>query len=120
MFKKIQKLATNAKVKKAFQKLATNAKVKKAFTMCMCMALTLCMMAPACFAVDGATVTDVSPEDAATQVFGFISEQLNFTTILSVLGVVIGAALAMVLGWWAIRKIGSALMKAFKSGKLKI
>ena len=34
--------------------------------------------------------------------------------------IVIGAALAMVLGWWAIRKIAGALMKAFKSGKFKI
>lgn len=83
----------------------------------------LCIMAISCvtcFAVDGETVTDISPDNAAKQVFGMMAEQLNFTTILAVLGVVIGAALAMVLGWWAIRKIAGALMKAFKSGKLKI
>lgn len=83
----------------------------------------LCIMAISCvtcFAADGETVTDISPDSAAKQVFGMMAEQLNFTTILAVLGVVIGAALAMVLGWWAIRKIAGALMKAFKSGKLKI
>lgn len=65
-------------------------------------------------------VSDVAPQEAAQQVFGFMSQQLNFTTILSVLGVVIGAALAMVLGWWAIRKISRALMKAFTKGKMSI
>lgn len=65
-------------------------------------------------------VSDVAPQAAAQQIFGFMSKQLNFTTILSVLGVVIGAALAMVLGWWAIRKISRALMKAFTKGKLSV
>lgn len=65
-------------------------------------------------------VSDVTPDAAAQEVFSYMSKQLNFTTILSVLGVVIGAALAMVLGWWAIRKVSGSLMRAFKSGKLKI
>lgn len=83
----------------------------------------LCIMAISCvtcFAADGETVTDVAPDEAARQIFTVMAEQLNFTTILGVLAVVIGAALAMVLGWWAIRKIAGALMKAFKSGKFKI
>ncbi len=102
---------------KKFQILSSNSKVRKALMLCMCMALAMCMMVPACFAAE---VADVAPEEAASQIFGFMAQQLNFTTILAVLGVVIGAALAMVLGWWAIRKISTALMGAFKGGKLKV
>lgn len=65
-------------------------------------------------------VSDVAPDAAAREIFGVMSQQLNFTTILSVLGVVILAALAMVLGWWAIRKVSMSLMKAFTKGKLSI
>ncbi len=80
----------------------------------------MAMSAVTCFAADGEPVSDIAPEQAATQIFEMFSQQLNFTTILAVLGVVIGAALAMVLGWWAIRKIAGALMTAFKKGKMKI
>lgn len=102
-----------------FRKIVQGSKAKKL----LAVAMAICVMslsAVTCFAVDGESVTDISPDQAATQVFGMMAEQLNFTTILAVLGVVIGAALAMVLGWWAIRKIAGALMKAFKSGKFKI
>ncbi len=89
----------------------------------LAVAMAICVMslsAVTCFAAEGEAVTDISPEAAATQVFGFLAEQLNFTTILSVLGVVIGASLAMVLGWWAIRKIKNSLLGAFESGTLNI
>lgn len=86
------------------------------------MALCVCAMScVTCFAAEGdGTPTDIAPEEAASQVFTMISEQLNFTTILAVLGVVILAALGMALGWWAIRKVSGALMKAFRGGKFSI
>lgn len=100
-------------------KYVQKSKSKKFFAVAMAICV-MAMSAVTCFAADGEPVSDISPDQAATQVFGMMAEQLNFTTILAVLGVVIGAALAMVLGWWAIRKIAGALMKAFKSGKFKI
>ncbi len=85
------------------------------------MALCVCAMScVTCFAAETEPVTDIAPSDAASQIFTVMAKQLNFTTILGVLAVVIGAALAMVLGWWAIRKIAGALMKAFRGGKFSI
>lgn len=102
------------------KKLVSSPKAKKLLAVIGAVCI-MAMSCVTCFATDGTgTVTDVSPDEAASQVFTMMAEQLNFTTILAVLGVVIGAALAMVLGWWAIRKIAGALMRAFKSGKFKI
>ena len=102
------------KIRKFFH----NPKMKKVVAVCMSVCVMV-MSAVTCFAADE-TVTDISPEEAASQVFTMMRAQLNFTTILAVLGVVIGASLAMVLGWWAIRKTSGGLMAAFKKGKMKI
>lgn len=104
---------------KKLQTLTQNRTIKKIFALSMCLVFGSAMMIPFVSAT-GEGLTDVAPSEAASQVFGFMRQQLNFTTILSVLGVVIGAALAMVLGWWAIRKIAKALMSAFKGGRLSV
>lgn len=71
-----------------------------------------------CFAAETAGTGDaVSPDQAAKQVFDIVKTQMNLTTILAVLGVALLAALGMVLGWWAIRKVYAMLLKAFTKGK---
>ncbi len=97
-----------------------NSKTKKIFAMCLSLCTFLCIMIPFANAVDGVATTEMSPAEAAGETFSIISQQLNFTTILSVLGVVVAAALGMVLCWWGARKIKNVLMSAFRSGKLKV
>lgn len=104
---------------KKFKKFFQSPKMKKVAAVCMAVCV-MAMSAVTCFAADGEPVSDIAPEQAATQIFEMFSAQLNFTTILAVLGVVIAASLAMVLGWWAIRKVAGSLMAAFKKGKMKI
>lgn len=109
------------KLKAVFSKVKTKFKSSKVGKVVASTAVaTMAVLTSVVSAFAEEPVSDVAPQEAAQQIFGFMSKQLNFTTILSVLGVVIGAALAMVLGWWAIRKISRALMKAFTKGKLSV
>lgn len=91
--------------------------VKRIFGICMTLMIVCCSVLPTCFAAE---VTDVSPADAGKQVFDSMHEVLNFTTILSVIAVALGAALAIFLGWWAIRKVSRMVMNAFSKGKVSV
>lgn len=85
--------------------------------MCLfCVVLMLVLGCVTAFAAEG-TSDAVTPSGAATQVFDIVKTQMNMTTILSVLGVALLAALGMVLGWWAIRKVYSMLLRAFTKGR---
>ena len=99
------------------RKLFSNPKLKKAVMISSCMALMACMMIPFASAAD---VSEPTPAEAATQIFESIHAELNFTTILSVLAVAVGAALSIFLGWWAIRKVTRMVMSAFSKGKISI
>lgn len=84
----------------------------------ICAVMVLVMSCVTAFAVDTSGTADpVSPDGAAKQVFDIVKTQMNLTTILSVLGVALLAALGMVLGWWAIRKVYRMLLNAFTKGK---
>ena len=63
--------------------------------------------------MDGEAVTMMAPESAAGEVFSMLTQQINFETILAVLGVSLGAGLALFLGWWAIRKISGMVFRSF-------
>lgn len=100
------------------RKLFSNPKLKKAVMISSCMALMACVMIPFASAADA--TSEPTPAEAATQIFSAIHAELNFTTILSVLAVAVGAALSIFLGWWAIRKVTRMVMSAFSKGKISI
>lgn len=104
MFQKLSKFTQNAKVKKV-------------------MGITMAIMCLASCFIVGCSATDVTeptPVSAATTVFQTLHESLNFTTILSVIGVALGAGVGIFLGWWAIRKVLRVVMSAFKKGKISV
>lgn len=103
---------------KRMQNVANNPKVKKFGALLMCM-MICCSMFVVMAAAEG-TVTEPSPAEAATQVFNTIYEQLNFTTILSVIAVALSAALSIYLGWWAIRKVSRMVFGAFERGRVRV
>lgn len=103
---------------KLTDKLQKNPKLKKLMAGTFAIVMCMTILAPAALAVDGIATTEMAPEAAATEVFGMLTQQINLTTILSVIGVALGAALAIFLGWWAIRKITGIVMRAFSKGKV--
>ncbi len=103
----------------AIKKLANNRKFKKLFASCMCLMIVACSMIPLASAVDGVTV-DKTPVECATEVFNSMHSVLNFTTILEVIAVALAAALAIYLGWWAIRKVARMVLNAFSRGKVSV
>ena len=46
--------------------------------------------------------------------------QLSVETVVSILVVIIGACVGFAFMWWGVRKIISAVMTAFKKGKISI
>lgn len=64
-------------------------------------------------------VTEMAPAAAASQIFGTLSNSINLTTILAVLGVALGAAIGIFLGWWGIRKVSRLVLDAFEKGRVK-
>lgn len=61
----------------------------------------------------------VSP-DAWKSVIDAMASQLSVSTVVGVLTSIIGASIGLVFLWWGVRKAAKALMRAFKSGKLKL
>ncbi len=102
----------------AIKKLANNRKFKKLFASCMCLMIVACSMIPLASAAD--TVVDKTPAECATEVFNTMHSVLNFTTILEVIAVALAAALAIYLGWWAIRKVARMVLNAFSRGKVSV
>ena len=102
---------------KKLQNVATNPKVKKVGALVMSLMMCCVMLVPMASAAD---VSEPTPSEAATQVFDAIHAQLNFTTILSVISVALGAALTIYLGWWAIRKVSRMVFGAFERGRVRV
>lgn len=94
-----------------------NAKWFKFALMCLSMLLVGSCFCLSAFAAD---TSEPTPAEAAQQVFESMHSQLNFTTILSIVAVALGAALAIFLGWWAIRKVSKMVMNAFSKGKVSV
>lgn len=49
-----------------------------------------------------------------------ITNQISVSTIVAVLGTVVGASVGLVFMWWGLRKVIRALMGAFRKGKLSV
>ena len=94
-------------------------KLKKALSIVFAVVVCASFMLVGCFAVDSsnAAVTEPDLVDSATSVFDAVHEQLNFTNILAVLGIAIGAGAALFMLWWAVRKVVSMIKSGMK-GKL--
>lgn len=49
-----------------------------------------------------------------------IFRQINISTVVTLLGSLVGAVIGLVFMWWGVRKVAGAIMAAFRSGKLSI
>lgn len=99
------------KLKVAFSR---HPKAKKvAITACaVAVVMSICVIS--CFA-EGATNADISQVTTGiTSVFGTLTSTFNFTTIISILSIGIGAAALLYLAWWGLRKIVAMMTKALK------
>lgn len=49
-----------------------------------------------------------------------LQAQISVATVVEVLAVVATACVGLVFMWWGVRKVTSALMSAFKKGKISL
>lgn len=49
-----------------------------------------------------------------------LQNQISVSTIVEVLVVLVGACVGLAFMWWGVRKLISALMSAFKKGRVNI
>lgn len=97
---------------KAFKKVAT-------VGVGMCIMALSCVM---CFAADGtyAAETAESITSGITDIFQGLATTFSFANIVKFIGVAIGAAGLLALGWFGLRKVVAMIQTALKKGKVSI
>lgn len=96
-------------------------KFGKLATAFLCMALLVCMGVVNSFAAEGATPEDVSSVvNGVKGSFSTLSSTFSFANILSMIGIAIGAAAILTLGWFGLRKVVSMIQKALKRGRVSV
>ena len=101
---------------KKMQKFTQNAKAKKALAICMSLMVLGSMFVTTCFAADGA---DMTPKEAATSIFTSVSETVNIGSIAGIIGIALGAGIALYFAWWGIRKV-VRMLKGGLNGKISV
>lgn len=100
---------------KKLQKFTDKKSVKKLLAICAAFMVLCSMFVTSAFAVDGAT-GDMTAQEAAQTIFETISQQINVSTIVAVIGIALAAGLALYFAWWGIRKV-SAMVRRGLNGK---
>lgn len=104
---------------KKMQKFAQNAKAKKVLAICMSLMVLGSMFVTTCFAADGTTDADMTAKEAATSIFSTLTEHINVGTIVGVIGIALGAGMALYFAWWGIRKV-VRMVKGGLNGKISV
>ena len=63
--------------------------------------------------------TAISSSDF-TSVLTALQAQISVATVVEVLAVLAGACVGLAFMWWGVRKVTSALMAAFKKGRISM
>lgn len=71
------------------------------------------------FAAEGGTSDVSSITTGVKSVFSTVSGTFSFTNIIAMIGIAIGAAALLVLGWFGLRKVISMIKGALR-GKLRV
>lgn len=100
---------------KKFQGLAQNKNLLRVMSFCMVFACVLCIFVVSAFAVDPSTAS--TPQEAASEIFSTVSSSINIGTIVSIIGIALGAGVGLYLAWWALRKV-VRMVKGGLNGKL--
>ncbi len=65
-------------------------------------------------------VSDIVAFSDINPISNSLFEQLSVTTVLAVIALLVGACVVLAFMWWGLRKIISAVMTAFKKGKISL
>lgn len=82
--------------------------LKRGLSLMIVACLTMCLFvfgAGASSANEVVTMAPYAAIDAASDIFGQITQTVNFANIAKVLGIGLGAVLGIWLAWWGLRKL---------------
>lgn len=82
--------------------------------------LVMCSMAVPAFAVDGEGFDGAAAIAGAQSIFSQATSTLTIGNVVSVIGICIGAAVALYLLWWGLRKVLRVVKAAFSKGKVSV
>ena len=68
----------------------------------------------------GTSTSQVVDPSAWQPIIDAFNAQVSVSSVIGVLGAVIGVSIGFVFMWWGVRKTKSVLMAAFQKGKLKL
>lgn len=97
-------------------------KYSKLIVVAAVVAIMFTVTAISCFA-EGTTaaVDDVtSITTGITTIFNSVASNFSFTNIVTFLGIAIGSASLIALGWFGLRKVVAMIQTALKKGKVRI
>lgn len=94
------------------KKLLTN---KRFISLAMLVLMMSAMIVPT-FAAEIPSVSYTDFESIITN----LQNQISVSTIVNILATLASVCVGLVFLWWAVRKVVSALMSAFRNGKLSI
>ena len=83
------------------------------------LAMLVLMMSLMIVPTFAAEITSVSYTDFES-IITALQNQISVSTIVNILATLAGVCVGLVFLWWAVRKVVSALMSAFRNGKLSI
>lgn len=81
--------------------------------------VVMCSMAIPAFA-EGATFDGAAAIAGAQSIFTQATSTLTIGNVVSVIGICIGAAVALYLLWWGVRKVLRVVKGAFSKGKVSV
>lgn len=90
-------------------------KNKRFISLAMFVLMMSAMIVPT-FAAEVASVSYTDFESIITN----LQNQISVSTIVGILATLASVCVGLVFLWWAVRKVVSALMSAFRNGKLSI
>lgn len=92
-------------------------KSKKMVLSCVSVALLIVSLCVNAFAAAEDTSSVVA---GVTSTFSSLQTTFSFTNIITMIGIALGAASLLTLGWFGLRKVVSMIQTALKKGRVKV
>lgn len=92
-------------------------KSKKMVLSCVSVALLIFSLCVNAFAAAEDTSSVVA---GVTSTFSSLQTTFSFTNIITMIGIALGAASLLTLGWFGLRKVVSMIQTALKKGRVKV
>lgn len=101
-------------------KMFHNLKIKKIFAVTMVVLSLCCVLAITSFAAETAVDTSETIVTGITSIFQQVASNFSFTNLIKFIGIAIGSASVIALGWFGLRKVVKMIQSALMKGRVSV